>query len=228
MRSLFYLLVCCLIVCKCVEGATPERPVWPDEFKLPFGLNDPLLFVKNSSAVMYYNWDQVQSQLLDYSQSCFPLVRWNARSHPCKMYFNPKGIFVSFPTLNITCCSYVPGVGAVPPDFLRGFNYSGHIESVPDQHGIKHNTYRWDGADDFKYWTDANNGDDVQFQDGPTGVKWNFGDMVVEAQATSIFDLPAGDCSQDCNFFAADVVEYQEARKYSPLLNLALNYHGKL
>jgi len=225
--KLLFVFITIIIASACVLAAAPEpdKPVWPSQFVVPFGLNDPLLFLKNASANLYYNWDQVQSQLLDYSTNCFPLVRWNSRSHPCKMYFNPKGIYVSMPDLDISCCLYVDGVGAVPPTFLQGFDYSGHNDTVPDQHGVKHVTYRWDGSDDFKYWTDVKTGDDVQFQDGPTGVKWNFGDMIVANQATSIFTLPKGDCDKDCSIF--DVNHYSEARKYSPLLSLALHYYGK-
>ncbi len=37
-------------------------------------------------------------------------------------------------------------------------------------YGNEHVSVLWEGIEDFKYWTDATNGDDVQFQDGPTGV----------------------------------------------------------
>jgi len=183
------------------EQADPQKPTWPSQFVVPFGLNDPLLFIRNSSAKFYYNWDQVQSQLLDYETHCFPLAHLDAVFHPCKLFFNPKGIFLSLPADKIDCCLFVDGVGAVPPNFLRGFNYSQKNETVPDMYGKQHNCYLWDGEDDFKYWTDADKGIDVQFQDGPSGVKWNFGSMIVQSQDPSIFTLPAGDCSKSCGLF---------------------------
>jgi len=206
----------------CVSSASPVKPTWPDQFLVPFGLND--LLTRNSSAVMYYNWDEVQSQLLDYKEHCFPLIRWDANSHPCKMFFNPKGIYASFPTLKIPCCLYVEGVGAVPPTFLQGFTYSGHNDTVPDLFGKQHSTYRWTGDDDFKYWTDTKTGDDVQFQDGPTGVKWNFGDFVVKPQSPSIFDLPAGDCSKTCDILA-NFPKISHARV--PFMSLATKIYKK-
>jgi len=208
----------------CISAASPTKPTWPDQFSSPFGLNDPLAFLKNESAVMYYNWDEVKSQLLDYKEHCFPLVRWNAAAHPCKMYFNPTGIYVSFPSLGIPCCQYVDGVGAVPPTFLQGFTYSGHNETVPDMYGKSHNSYRWDGEEDFKYWTDIKTGDDVQFQDGPTGVKWNFGEFSVTPQSKTIFVLPAGNCGTHCSVFS----QFPKVDASTvPIVSLAMKVYNK-
>ena len=41
------------------------------------------------------------------------------------------GIFVAIPSLDIPCCMFQKGVGAVPPTFLQGFNYSGFNDSLP-------------------------------------------------------------------------------------------------
>eukprot|EP01113_Clastostelium_recurvatum_P005701 TRINITY_DN1254_c0_g1_i1.p1 TRINITY_DN1254_c0_g1~~TRINITY_DN1254_c0_g1_i1.p1 ORF type:complete len:233 (-),score=62.08 TRINITY_DN1254_c0_g1_i1:38-736(-) len=190
-----------LVVLSCACVASCDKPTWPDEFAMPFGLNFAI-GIHNASAMMYYNWDQAKSQLLDYTSHCFPLLRYNSGFHPCKMYFNPKGIFASIPSLNIPCCTFVANVGAVPPTFLQGFNYTGVNQTVPDMYGKMHDTMVWQGADDFKYWTDASAahyGDDVQFQDGPTTVTWNFGEMSVTPQNPSLFDLPSSTCDAKCS-----------------------------
>jgi hypothetical protein len=70
--------------------ADPTKPTWPQEFAMPFGLYFTL--VANSSATLYYNYDQAQAQLLVYDTHCFPLVRYNSIEYPCKMYFIPKGV----------------------------------------------------------------------------------------------------------------------------------------
>jgi hypothetical protein len=68
----------------------PVKPTWPNEFQIPFGLNWGIL-MENASAMMYYNFDQAQAQLLDYMVHCFPLVKYNSVYHPCQMWFVPKG-----------------------------------------------------------------------------------------------------------------------------------------
>eukprot|EP00026_Physarum_polycephalum_P017056 Phypoly_transcript_18141.p1 GENE.Phypoly_transcript_18141~~Phypoly_transcript_18141.p1 ORF type:complete len:223 (+),score=24.23 Phypoly_transcript_18141:97-765(+) len=196
--------------------ANITKPTWPPEFSIPFGLHFTA-FVYNSSATMYYNYDKAQSQLIVYDTHCFPFIRFNSVEHPCKMYFNPAGIYVSMPTINIPCCLFVPDVGAVPPTFLQGFTYSGYNDTVLDMYGKEHVTYRWDGTEDFKYWTDVDTGDDVQFQDGPTGVKWNFGEMQVGAQDPALFDLPAGDCNSSCGVLNSELFSPQKA--YIPFFN---------
>eukprot|EP00026_Physarum_polycephalum_P017601 Phypoly_transcript_18876.p1 GENE.Phypoly_transcript_18876~~Phypoly_transcript_18876.p1 ORF type:complete len:243 (+),score=36.22 Phypoly_transcript_18876:62-730(+) len=194
------LLLCILALTTLTLSADPTKPTWPDEFQIPFGLNWGII-AHNASAMMYYNYDQAQAQLLDYEVHCFPLVKYDSIEYPCQMWFNNKGIFVAIPSLDIPCCMFQQGVGVVPPTFLQGFNYSGYNDTVPDMYGVEHESYQWDGVFHFKYWTDVNTGDDVQFQDGPTGVTWSFGKMDVTPQNVSIFDIPnTSACSSKCSF----------------------------
>jgi hypothetical protein len=43
-------------------SADPPKPTWPSEFAMPFGLHFTTL-LKNASATLYYNFDQVFSLL---------------------------------------------------------------------------------------------------------------------------------------------------------------------
>jgi hypothetical protein len=86
-------------------------------------------------------------------------------------------------------CLWIPGVGTVPPDFLRGFNYSGYSQLAFDNFGVPHYTYFWAADDGFQYWTDVSTGADIQFQDGGNAL-WNFAQMNVRSQDPSMFELP--------------------------------------
>jgi len=111
------------------------------------------------------------------------------------------------PALGIDCCTFVSGVGAVPPAFLRAYKYQGTNESQPDYYGNAVMTDHWAGPEGFEYWTVShyderyhNWGHDIVFKDGPTGVTWRWGNFNVAPQDDSLFALPAGaDCSKTCS-----------------------------
>lgn len=183
----------CFTVLPIAQAQTPTKPVWPDQFIATFGLNVNDSGIKNESSTFYSNW-QIKAQLIDYPTQC---IAFNdaATKQACKIWFLPAGAYIQIPEQNI-CCLWFPGVGAVPPDFLAPFNYSGVIENVPDQYGALHSCYRWDG-DGFAYWTEVKTGFDIQFRDGPGDTFWNFGTLTDAPQAPSIFALPSG-CGGSC------------------------------
>ena len=96
--------------------AVPTKPVWPEQFDTAFGLNDHLYIppFHNVSSHMYYDWANSKAQLLDYPVRCFPLESIVSGHKPCKLLFNPKGIF--YHSDDVDCCTFVEGVGAVPPE----------------------------------------------------------------------------------------------------------------
>ena len=57
---------------------------------------------------------------------------------PCKLLFVPAGIYLMQPAFGIDCCSFVEGVGAVPPAFLRAYTYAETNISAPDMYGNRH------------------------------------------------------------------------------------------
>eukprot|EP01095_Lingulamoeba_sp_RSL-Kostka_P004376 TRINITY_DN1554_c1_g1_i1.p1 TRINITY_DN1554_c1_g1~~TRINITY_DN1554_c1_g1_i1.p1 ORF type:complete len:251 (+),score=69.09 TRINITY_DN1554_c1_g1_i1:81-755(+) len=221
MKIYVFALVIFAVVLSTYCQNTPQKPVWPIQFSAPFGLYESniLIRIKNASSTFYYNWE-VESQLIDYTEHCFPFAAIGARKHPCKMFFNPKGIFLQSPDLDINCCTMFPGVGGVPPNFLRGFNYSS-IETADDYYGDTHTCNYWVGIDGFAYWTDEQNGHDVKFKDGNTGVTWQWGSFQVGPQDPSMFDLPSGDCSKSCIPFGLKPFEEQDI-----MFKSALKYHG--
>jgi len=180
--------------------AQPTKPMWPVEFDSPFGLTNlgPLSPLLNVTSHFYYNWDQLQSQVIDYPVRCIPGLEPSGEDYPCKLYFNPQGTYMSQPALNLPCCSYFPGVGAVPPTFLQGFTFNS-TQNAADYYGVVHECNYWTGSG-FAYWTDATTGFDVFFQDGDTGTYWGWGDFNDQPQSKSIFTLPGsnGECSQPC------------------------------
>lgn len=195
-------LVFALMFVVALANAQPEKSVWPIQFDTPFGLNTVVPPIHNATSHFYYNWD-IQAQLIDYVDHCFPFAHWDSAFFPCKLYFNPSGVYVSAPKIDLDCCTLFAGVGAVPPNFLQGFNFSS-TETADDMYGVQHNCNFWLGADDFGYWTDVDTRHDIQFRDGPSGVFWNFGHFNVVNQSEALFQLPSGDCSTKCGFLMKD------------------------
>eukprot|EP00744_Colponema_vietnamica_P020028 GILI01028412.1.p2 GENE.GILI01028412.1~~GILI01028412.1.p2 ORF type:complete len:230 (-),score=44.61 GILI01028412.1:32-694(-) len=184
--------------------AAPTKPVWPQSFAMQFGLNDEIALppIHNASAVMYYSWP-IQQQRISYHTHCLPLAHYNAAYHPCDLYFNNvQGVVLVAPEAGVDCCTFVSGVGAVPPTFLQAFNFSS-VETAPDMFGNEVSCNYWTGPGGFGYWTSVSHGIDVQFRDGPTGVYWNIDmDFDVAPQPSSLFTLPTtGNCSAPCSFF---------------------------
>ena len=114
----------------CINAPNNKCPIWPRQFQAPFGLHSGFPSeIKNASSTFYYKFleNGTQAQLVDYKEHCFPFV--NAHSifekTPCKLYFEPRGIFLSQPGHNIPCCTFVQNVGAVPPTFLQAYTYKG-------------------------------------------------------------------------------------------------------
>jgi len=186
-----------------------ECPVWPDEFSAPFTLHAGFPKIDGAKSNFYYKYTaEVQLQTVDYYEKCFPFV--NARTAfnnlPCKLFFNPKGIYLSQPG-RVDCCQFVEGVGAVPPPFLQSYNLSARGVMKPDMYGAQIKTDQWDGPQGFKYWTSAKDdptygfGHDIVFQDGPTGVTWRWGKFSVVPQDASLFELPEGKCDEACPKF---------------------------
>ncbi|KJE89608.1 hypothetical protein CAOG_01043 [Capsaspora owczarzaki ATCC 30864] len=221
------LVACAAIAAPLAPAADPEKPIWPIQFDVPFGLNwVGGTLINNASSHFYYNFD-LEAQVIQYDTHCFPLAHWNAVFYPCKLYFTAKpAIYLASPANGIDCCLFQDGVGTVPPNFLGGFNYSGSTQIIKDYYGVSHNTYHWKGIEDFGYWTDVSSEVDVQFQDGPTGVHWNFGNFNVVNQTASIFALPAGNCETKCNFLleksgASGIT----SKLVDPMLKLAQTVH---
>jgi len=183
-----------------VAAAPPAKPTWPVEFDSPFGLTNlfPKSPILNVTSHFYYNWDQYQSQVIDYPNRCIPGLEKTGETYPCKLYFNPQGVYLSQPALNITCCQYFAGVGAVPPTFLEGMTWNSQ-QTASDYYGYIHQCDYWTG-DLFAYWTDSQSGFDVLFQDGPSGTFWGWGEFNVNPQSKSIFTLPASNsvCNKKC------------------------------
>ncbi len=125
--------------------------------------------MKNASSYFYYDWTHEVS-LIDYPEQCIAIVG-NSTSHPCKIYFNPKGSFLSQPSTGVKCCAIALGVGSVPPQFLAGFDYNG-TSTASDLYGSKHQCNLWTGSG-FAYWTDITSDLDIYFRDGPVGPTGN-------------------------------------------------------
>jgi len=189
-----------------------ECPVWPAEFSAPFGMYSTLPPIKNASSTFYYkvHEDGTKRQLVDYSTYCFPFVNLLHYHQPCKLYFQPEGIFLSQPG-HVDCCQFnAANVSAVPLQFLHAFTLKGTNVTSTDYYGNKVSTDYWEGPLGFKYWTVnhydklyKNWGHDIVFQDGPTGVTWQWGNFDLSPQADSVFQLPKSlaECSQKCPTF---------------------------
>jgi hypothetical protein len=173
-------------------------------------LHATIPYINGAKCTFYYKYtEKVQTQTVDYYEKCFPFV--NARTPfsnlPCKLIFNPKGIYLSQPG-RVDCCKFVDGVGAVPPEFLQSYKLTGRDVDAPDMYGNTVKCDKWEGPGGFKYWTVGENdkiyknfGHDIVFQDGPTGVTWRWGNFTVAPQSDSLFQLPKGDCEKSCPKF---------------------------
>jgi len=204
---LFVLLFAVLIF-----SQTPTKPVWPDQFLAVFGLNVNSSHIKNETSYFYSNWD-IQAQLIDYRTQC---IAFNdaATKTACKIWFLPAGAYISIPAQNL-CCLWFPGVGAVPPDFLATFNYSGIIENAPDEYGVLHQSYKWLGDLDFLYWTEVKTGFDIAMRDGGGDTFWNFGTFTEGPQDPSLFQLPSTKCAAACpGSFRRDAVTLRKVRPF--------------
>jgi len=188
-----------------------ECPVWPDEFSAPFTLYSSFPSISAAKSLFYYKYTSaLQAQTVDYHEKCFPFVnlRTPFSNLPCKLFFNPKGIYLSQPG-RVDCCKFKADVGAVPPQFLQSYKLSAQGVSKPDMYGGQIKTDQWDGPSGFQYWTSAKDdatygfGHDIVFKDGPTGVTWRWGNFSVVPQEDKLFDLPAGNCEESCPKFLA-------------------------
>jgi len=178
--------------------AVPNKPLWAEEFDAPFGLTNiktPIPVV-NSSSYFYYQWTDLQATRIDYYDHCIPILD-DGVNYPCTLIFNPNGTYLSQPALGASCCFLFPGVGSVPPDFLKAFVYDSE-QPAPDYYGNYHDSYYWT-APGFAYWTDQNTGADIFFSDGGINF-WAWGDLRFERQDATLFDLPGTDeeCSKLC------------------------------
>lgn len=179
-------------------NTTPNKPEWANQWDAPFGLTvkiPKLPQYHNKSSYFRYNWD-IKTSKIFYPEGCLPQIT----EKPCNLTFVPKGCYLSAPKLlapfGTTCCLLFPGIGSIPPNFLAPFNYNG-TETVPDQAGDMHDTYRWRSEAGFQYWTDKTTGLDIQFKDGPSPVYWNYGPLHFRNQTNSVFDLP-NNCLPSC------------------------------
>lgn len=184
-----------------------ECPVWPTEFAAPFTLHATIPHISASTSTFYYKYDsEMQVQTVDYIEKCFPFVNVATAFHnlPCKLFFNPQGIYLSQPG-RVDCCLFVKGVGAAPPEFLQSFTLKARDQDAPDMYGNQVKCDEWEGPEGFRYWTVGKNdplyknfGHDIVFQDGPTGVTWRWGNFSA-LPAGDHFSLPAGQCSTPCS-----------------------------
>lgn len=198
----------------CLGSDEDECPVWPDEFSAPFTLYSSTPSINAAKSNFYYKYTaKEQVQTVDYYEKCFPFVNLRTPLHnlPCKLFFNPKGIYLSQPG-RVDCCQFVAGVGAVPPQFLQSYNLSAKGVQKPDMYGGQIKCDQWDGPEGFQYWTSAKDdttygfGHDIVFKDGPTGVTWRWGKFTVEPQNESLFQLPASpaECEKACPKFLSE------------------------
>jgi len=209
--------------------APPNKPVWPTEFDAPFQLFDltvPTPIV-NQTSHFYYNFDQYEAQRISYPQQCVPLLT-NGSFHPCDLYFNANGTYMSAPALGAKyeCCLVLPGVGPIPPQFLNGFNWDS-VQSAPDAYGESHVCNYWTGSG-FGYWTDITTNHDIFFNDGGSGAYWAWGHFHVAPQPQSLFELPGTleQCSQSCFFDLSEEEMMSRLDKVSAL-RLALEMQSQ-
>jgi len=189
---------------------TDECPVWPAEFSAPFGLYSHFPPIKNATSMFYYKiTDGEKKQLVDYQTYCFPFTNLLHYKQPCKLYFQEEGIFLSQPG-HVNCCTFKANVSAVPIQFLHSFTLKESNVKAQDYYGNEVSTDHWVGPLNFQYWTVGHNdtryknwGHDIVFQDGPTGVTWQWGNFDVSPQDDSIFKLPGTpeECAKSCPMF---------------------------
>jgi len=200
----------------------PDKPVWPNEFDIPFGLNvpeganDSYPAIINATSHFYYNWDYNESSLIVYDVHCLPGIFPLSYDFRCHLYFNTQGAYIYFPAIAM-CCLAFPGISSLPPDFLRGFNYSGYDQIAFNYYGVPFLTNYWIGGGGFMYWTALNKfGSDIALDDGG-GLLWNFGEMNVTSQSQSMFDLPHSYCNLKCPTESIDIT----AMMQDPMLKLS-------
>lgn len=90
-----------------VSAADPPKPMWPGVFDAQFGLytsTGALPAIVNGTAFFYYDWSNLRSQIIDYSERCIPIVPFISDTVPCRLYFNPSGTYLHIPKLNKDCC----------------------------------------------------------------------------------------------------------------------------
>jgi hypothetical protein len=206
------------IVALALVVADPSKPSWPEEFDAPFGMSCYIPFIShtNASAHFYYKWTDIQATLVDYETNCIPFVYLGSDKSPCKLLFNPQGIYFSNPETPV--CLWKAGIGSVPPNFLAPFNFSNVVDTT-DYYGNSHTCNHWKSIDFFAYWTDVNSGDDIQFLDGGV-VYWNWGPLNVVPQDNSIFNVPSG--TPACSFAAPKM----EDKYMDPMVRLAHIHAG--
>jgi len=198
------------------HAKTPSKPEWPYEFDAAFGMSalptQSTPGIVNTTSHIYYNWDEVESTLIDYPGFCLPFFpTWK---YPCQLIFNPVGTYFLQPAVGLECCLLFPGIGSVPPAFLTPFNFSGFTPLAVDHSGVPHITNFW-VAGGFNYWTDTTTGLDIQFEDGGA-ILWNWSPLNDVPQPASIFSLPSG---QNCN--ASCPSSFLEKEISDPYISLA-------
>ncbi|ELR19555.1 uncharacterized protein ACA1_270300 [Acanthamoeba castellanii str. Neff] len=230
-RPLVFCLVVVLLAIAASSSAVPRKPVWPRQFDVQFGLsvvesplNGPIV---NVTSHFYYDFN-VQASLVTYPELCLPgLIPGDGWKKGCNLLFNPKGTYLFAPHAGVDCCLLFPGVGTVPPDFLRGFNASGFVVPTPDLYGVLHNSDFWVTNEGFFYWTDAKTGGDVALVDGGS-VVWNFyPHLRVAPQPSALFAVPSN-CAVSCpGSFLAHARKHAGGR-VDPMVSLALHHHRLL
>jgi len=172
------------------EKREPEKPVWPIQFDAPFGMSTPKANppIVNTSSHFYYNWD-IKASTIVYHERCLPGLWPDSDKSGCTIWFLPAGVYIGQEAVHLDCCLLIPGVGSVPPEFLKNFKYDS-IQLAEDYYGVNHTTYYWTGIDGFAYWTDAQTKADIKFKDGETGIFWNFGELEDRPQDNKWFTLP--------------------------------------
>lgn len=189
-------------------GDVPKKPLWPVQFDAPFGLNVPHIPVVlpnpivNGTSHFYYNWDQAQGSLIVYTDVCLPGLFPDSDKHSCNITALPAGTY--FSSAAHPTCMWFPGVGALPPNFLGGFNYSGYDSITLDQYTVAHHTNFWVGPDGFQYWTETDTGADIQLADGGL-LLWNFGTLNGGPQDPSMFNVPKD--VKRCPFLSTNIMD---------------------
>ena len=172
---------------------SPSKPEWANQFDAAFGLNVEKFHYDNRSSHMYYDWD-IKATHITYQEGCLPVIT----TKPCDLIFNPQGTWLLAPKAGKDCCLLFKGIGSVPPNFLKPFNFSG-VENATDMFGNSHITDKWVGPMGFKYWTDTKTGLDIRFEDGGTGVFWNYGNINFRKQNATFFNTPGSNvCKASC------------------------------
>jgi len=199
-----------LVALLCIASvalAVPEKPQWPPIFNVKFGVYalagmggaNPALI--NVSSNFWYDWTRIAT-LIEYPVQCIP-IGGELYKRPCNLLFNTNGTFLIAPQSGIPCCLAFPGVGPIPPDFLKAFNYSGLPMMLGyDIHGELHETELWTTLEGFFYWTDKKTGTDIQLIDGGS-IAWNFEPKLsADPQPRDVYQQP-DHCPPCPNSFAA-------------------------